>query len=346
MAKRTATLLARAPEEKPPADIQPMLARMGALPRDEDRWGFEIKWDGVRALGFLVDSTWSMQNRRVQDITPRYPELATIAEQLAGRSAVLDGEVVVMDEQGRPSFQRIQRRMTLTNRRMVEQRMRDTPVDFMVFDLLHLDGRCVRDLVYPERRELLESLDLEGPRWHTPRWHEGGGEELLEAAKRQGLEGVVAKRLDSPYRPGGRSGEWVKTRIWRRQEFAIGGWIPGEGSRAKGVGSLLVGYYDQRASEIPPGERQRLIFAGGVGSGLKEEDLRFLTRELKRRARKTSPFAQGGPTGAKARLARWCRPDLVCEVSWSEWTDQGTLRQPSFKGMRDDKDAREVVREQ
>jgi bifunctional non-homologous end joining protein LigD len=240
--------------------------------------------------------------------------------------------------------------MTLTNARMVEQRMRDTPVDYMIFDLLHLDGRCVRDLSYPERRELLESLELDGPRWHTPRSHRGGGEDLLEAAGRQGLEGVVAKRLDSPYRPGGRTGEWVKTRIWRRQEFVIGGWIPGEGSRAKRVGSLLVGYYDKRASELKggprgKGEKQRLIYAGGVGSGLKEDDLAFLTTELKRRERKTSCFDQGGPTGPKARLARWCRPDLICEVNWSEWTDQGTLRQPSFKGMRDDKDAREVVRE-
>jgi len=346
MPKRTATLLAQAPTEKPPVGIQPMLARMGPLPSDEAGWGFEIKWDGVRALGFAADGKWAMQNRRVQDITPRYPELAEIAEKLAGRTAVLDGEVVAMDEKGRPSFQRIQRRMTLTNKRMVEARMRDTPVDYMVFDLLHLDGRCVRDLPYPERRELLDSLGLEGPRWHVPRWHDGGGEELFEAARRQGLEGVVAKRLDSPYRPGGRTGEWVKTRVWRRQEFVIGGWIPGEGSRAKRVGSLLVGYYDRRASETPKGEKQRLIFAGGVGSGLKEDDLTFLTRELKRRERKTSCFDEGGPAGPKARLAHWCRPNLVCEVSWTEWTDQGTLRQPSFKGMRDDKEPREVVREQ
>jgi bifunctional non-homologous end joining protein LigD len=340
----TSVSLRRLPKERVPRTIEPMLARMGDLPRDEEGWGFEIKWDGVRALGF-ADAGWAMQNRRVQDITARYPELAPIAEQLEGRRAVLDGEVVAMNEQGRPSFQRIQRRMTLANPRMVEARMRDTPVDYMIFDLLHLDGRCVRDLPYPERRALLESLELEGPRWHTPAYHPGGAD-LLEAARRQGLEGVVAKRLDSPYRPGGRSGEWIKKRIWRRQEFVIGGWIPGEGSRAKRVGSLLVGYYDQRASELPKGEKQRLSFAGGVGSGLKEDDLAFLTKALKHRERKTSPFDQGGPTGPKARLARWCRPELVCEAAWSEWTDQGTLRQPAFKGMRDDKDPREVVREQ
>ena len=112
------------------------------------------------------------------------------------------------------------------------------------------------------------------------------------------------------------------------------------------VGSLLVGYYDTRASELPKGEKQRLMFAGGVGSGLKEDDLAFLTKALKSRERKTSRFDEGAPTGPKARLARWCRPDLVCEVQWSEWTQVGTLRQPAFKGMRDDKDPREVVREQ
>jgi bifunctional non-homologous end joining protein LigD len=335
------------PEEPIPRTIEPMLARMGKLPSDEDAWGFEIKWDGVRALGFADGKGgWAMQNRRVQDITGRYPELAPIAEELGKHAAVLDGEVVAMDERGRPSFQRIQRRMTLANPRMVEARMRDTPVDYMIFDLLHLDGRCVRDLPYPERRELLESLELEGPRWHTPASHRGGGADLLEAARRQGLEGVVAKRLDSTYRPGGRTGEWVKKRIWRRQEFVIGGWIPGEGSRENRVGSLLVGYYEQRASELPAGEKQRLVFAGGVGSGLKQDDLAYLTKELRRRKRKTSSFDVGAPSGPKAKLARWCRPDLVCEVTWSEWTDQGTLRQPAFKGMRDDKDPREVVREQ
>jgi bifunctional non-homologous end joining protein LigD len=329
-----------------PRRLEPMLARMADLPRDDQEWAYEIKWDGVRVLGFADDGRWSMQNRRVQDVTPRYPELAAIADQLAGRRAVLDGEVVAMDEKGRPSFQRIQRRMTLTDPRMLKARVRDTPVDYMVFDLLHLDGRCVRDLPYPQRRELLEGLGLEGPRWHTPRYHAGGGRDLLEAARRQGLEGVVAKRLDSPYRPGKRTGEWIKQRVWRRQEFVIGGHIPGEGRRAERVGSLLVGYYDKRASELQPGEKQQLIFAGGVGTGFTEEVLARLTRELKRRRRKTSPFAVGGPRGPKAKLAVWCRPELVCEVFWTEWTNEGTLRQPAFKGMRDDKDAREVVREQ
>ncbi|MGH2956901.1 MAG: non-homologous end-joining DNA ligase [Solirubrobacterales bacterium] len=337
--------LEAAPPEAMPRRLQPMLARMAPLPRDEEEWAFEIKWDGVRVLGYADHGEWCMQSRRVEDVTARYPELEPIAAQLSDHGAVLDGEVVALDPKGRPSFQLIQRRMGLTSAAAIKSRARDTPVDYMIFDLLHLDGRCVRDLVYPERRELLEGLGLEGARWHTPRYHLEGGLDLFEAARRQGLEGVVAKRLDSPYRPGKRSGEWIKARVWRQQEFVIGGHIPGEGKRAERVGSLLVGYYDKRASELKPAEKQRLIFAGGVGTGFSEELLSELSQALRRRRRKTSPFDVGGPRGPKAKRAAWCRPELVGEVSWTEWTKDGTLRQPAFKGMRDDKHPREVVRE-
>lgn len=334
------------PREKLPGALEPMLAKPGALPHPEDdRWGYEVKWDGIRALGFADRGAWLMQSRRLEDVTARYPELATIAESLAERGAVLDGEVVALRDDGRPSFQLIQRRMGLTDPAVVQRRVGETPVDYIVFDLLHLDGASTRELPYAERRALLAELKLEGPRWRTPRHRVGGGSELLEAARRQGLEGVVAKRLDSPYRPGKRSGEWIKARVWRGQEFVIGGYIPGEGSRSGRVGSLLVGYYDRRASELGRGERQRLIFAGGVGSGLKQSDIDLLTRELKQLQRPDSPFDVGEPRGPKARLAVWCEPELLCEVNWTEWTDEGTLRQPAFKGMRDDKDPREVVRE-
>ena len=323
-----------------------MLARTGPLPAgDDEGWAYEVKWDGIRALAFADGGSWSMQSRRLEDVTPRYPELEPIAKQLGKRSAVLDGEVVALDEQGRARFQLIQARMGLTSPAMVKARTKQQPVDFVIFDLLHLDGRRVRDLPYTDRRELLLELGLEGERWRTPRHRLGGGAELLEAARRQGLEGIVAKRCDSPYRPGKRGGEWIKARVWRRQEFVIGGHIPGEGKRADRVGSLLVGYYDERASELRKGSSQRLVFAGGVGSGLKEADLQLLTEELRRLHRADSPFEVGAPRGPKARFAVWCEPELVCEVSWTEFTREGTLRQPAFKGMRDDKDPREVVRE-
>jgi bifunctional non-homologous end joining protein LigD len=296
-----------------------MLAKVGQVPNG-DGCAFEIKWDGIRALGYARHGKWKMLSRRQEDVTARYPELAGIAEALADHDAILDGEVVALDAEGRPRFQLIQSRMGL-------------------------DGERVRDLPYLQRRELLEGLGLHGPRWRTPAYRLDGGPDLLEAARRQGLEGIVAKRTDSPYRPGKRTGEWIKTRVWRRQEFVIGGYIPGEGRRAKRVGSLLVGYYEKRRSELRKKQSQTLHFAGGVGSGLKESDLDFLTRELRKRERPESPFEVGAPAGPKARLAVWCKPELVCEVSWTEWTNQGTLRQPAFKGMRDDKDPREVVNE-
>jgi bifunctional non-homologous end joining protein LigD len=343
---KTRSLLEAAPEEGMPSRLDPMLARPGDVPKsDGDDWGYEIKWDGVRVLGYADRGRWCMLSRRHEDVSARYPELEPIAEALGDHSAILDGEVVALDADGRPRFQLIQSRMGLTSPGVIQARVKQQPVDYMIFDLLHLDGRRVRELPYVQRRELLEGLGLNGPRWRTPRYRHGGGPELLEAARRQGLEGIVAKRCDSPYRPGKRTGEWIKTRVWRRQEFVIGGYIPGEGSRSKRVGSLLVGYYDKRLSELDGGEGQELRFAGGVGSGLTEKLIDFLTDELRRRERPDSPFDLGHPTGPKAKTAVWCDPELVCEVSWTEWTSEGTLRQPAFKGMRDDKDPREVVKE-
>ena len=341
------SILEQAATEEMPSRLEPMLAKNGALPEsDSGEWAYEIKWDGIRALGYADQGRWSMLSRRLEDVTARYPELAPIAEQLSERAAILDGEVVALDEEGRPRFQLIQSRMGLTSPGMIEARVRQQPVDYVIFDLLHLDGHRVRDLPYVRRRELLDELGLEGARWRTPRYRLGGGASLLEAARLQGLEGIVAKRRDSPYRAGRRSGEWIKERVWRRQEFVIGGYIPGEGRRADRVGSLLVGYYDRRASELGKGEAQQLHFAGGVGSGLTEELIERLTRELGARERPSSPFDVGAPGGPKARFAVWCEPDLVCEASWTEWTNEGTLRQPAFKGMREDKDPREVIREQ
>jgi len=340
------SILEQAPREEIPSGLEPMLAKNGRLPESvSDDWAYEIKWDGIRALGYADHGRWCMLSRRLEDVTERYPELGSIAEQLAEHAAILDGEVVALDEQGRPRFQLIQSRMGLTSPAAIKARVAQTPVDYVIFDLLHLDGRRVRDLPYVRRRRLLDQLGLEGPRWRTPRYRKGDGAGLLEAARRQGLEGIVAKRSDSPYRAGRRSGEWIKERVWRTQEFVIGGYLPGEGRRSNRVGSLLVGYYDRPTSELGEGESQTLRFAGGVGSGLTEELIDFLTRELGERERPTSPFDVGAPSGPKARFAVWCEPELVCEVNWTEWTDEGTLRQPAFKGLRDDKDPREVVKE-
>jgi bifunctional non-homologous end joining protein LigD len=342
---KTKSPLESAPKERMPSKLDAMLAKPGEVPEsDAEEWAYEIKWDGIRALGYANHGKWSMLSRRQEDVSGRYPELEAIADALGEHSAILDGEVVALDDEGHPRFQLIQSRMGLTSPAAVKAKMKQQPVDYVIFDLLHLDGRCVRDLPYIQRRELLDGLGLDGPRWRTPRYRHGGGTDLLEAARRQGLEGIVSKRCDSPYRPGKRTGEWIKTRVWRRQEFVIGGYIPGEGRRAKRVGSLLVGYYDKRRSELGWGKKETLHFAGGVGSGLKEADLDFLTKELGKRKRDENPFDRP-IRGPKAKQAVFCEPELVCEVSWTEWTNEGTLRQPAFKGMRDDKDPREVVKE-
>jgi bifunctional non-homologous end joining protein LigD len=322
-----------------------MLAVEASLPPDGEDWGFEIKWDGVRALAHSDgEGGLRIASRRGEDITARYPELAGLGEALANRRAVLDGEIVAFDDDGRPSFQRLQLRMGLTSEVSIRRRVPLTPVTYVIFDLVHLDGRALLELPYEGRRGLLQGLGLDGPSWQTPSYHLGDGAGLLDAARTRGLEGVVAKRLASPYRPGRRSPDWVKVRNWRRQEFVVGGWMPGEGVRSGRMGSLLVGYYDSTPDEARDLERPPLlIYAGGVGSGFTEEEVNRLTRMLTAHSRRETPFDIGAP---KRRGARFCDPELVCEVQFSEWTQEGTLRQPSYKGLREDKEPREVVREQ
>ena len=324
-----------------PRQLRPMLARSAGEPPGDEGWAYEIKWDGVRALAYL-DSETRLESRSGEDITRRYPELAGMAAELEG-PAILDGEIVACDEEGRPSFQRLQARMGLASPTQVKRRAVDVPVTYMAFDVLYLDDGLTTELPYERRRELLEGLGLEGQTWQTPRNHVGDGEALLAATRERGLEGVVAKRIGSIYRPGRRSSDWLKVRNLSRQELAIGGWMPGERGRSGRVGSLLVGYYDSTPAEAERlGRDQLLVFAGGVGTGFTQAELDRLTRMLKARARLTSPFDVGGP---KKRGARWCEPELVCEVEFREWTRDGTLRAPSYKGLRDDKDPREVVRE-
>lgn len=325
--------------------IEPMLAQDArALPAG-DRWAFEVKWDGVRALAEIGESRrLRIFSRRRERIEDRYPELAMLAEAVGGRELLLDGEIVALDDSGRPSFQLLQRRMGVTAPLTIQRRAPQTPVTYMIFDLLSLDGEPTVELPYERRRELLAGLDLSGPHWQTPRHHVGEGRALLEAAARQGLEGVVAKRLDSNYRPGRRSGDWIKVRLKQRQDFVIGGWMRGQGGRSARPGSLLLGVWDRTPEEAAAaGRAQRLVFAGGVGSGLSERTIDQLTGLLAPLEIEGSPFELG--VGPKRPDPVFCEPRLVCSVEFSEWTREGTLRQPAFKGLRDDVDPREVVRE-
>jgi bifunctional non-homologous end joining protein LigD len=327
-----------------PENVVPMLARLGDLPsaRDDDKYGYEIKWDGIRGIYYSQPGDFRIESRNLKDITPRWPELRALGREMGARDAVFDGEIVTLDEDGRPSFQRLQSRMHLASDSAVRKRMKTVPAVYMIFDLLYLDGRDLTGLPYTERREQLESLELDGPNWKVPGYHVGDGKAMLAASNAQGLEGVIAKKLDCPYTPGRRGGGWIKVKNHQRQELVVGGWLPGEGNRSGRIGSLLMGYYDTTPTDAREhGRDQHFKYAGKVGTGFTEQTLAELGSLLAPLARKDSPFeGRQPPKGAK-----YVDPELVAEVEFSEWTQGGTVRQPSFKGLRDDKDANAVVRE-
>ncbi len=313
-----------------PHGVAPMLAVAGDLPDEEDAYAYEIKWDGVRAQASACGGRLHLSSRRLTDITARYPELWPLAEAV-GRPALLDGEVVAFDDEGRPSFGHLQHRMHVTDPRDVRRRMGSHPVAYLVFDLLWLDDASTMDLPYVERRRLLAGLDLEHSCWSVPRHHLGDGLALLAASRARGLEGIVAKRLTSPYEPGRRSRAWTKVKSKPRQDVVVGGWIPGSGNRWGRVGALLAGYH----------EGGRLRFAGRVGTGFTDRTLDELAQLLAPLERATSPFADDVPY----KQARFVEPRLVAEVEFGEWTATRIMRHPSFKGLRDDKAPEEVVRE-
>jgi len=317
--------------EPMPERLKPMLARTGSLPRDEHRYGFEVKWDGIRALLYSDHGHLNLQGRNFTDFTPRYPELRELARELGARRLILDGEVVALDEDGRPSFERLQTRMHLASDSAVRRRTRDTPVTYMIFDLLYLDGHSTMALGYEQRRELLEELELEGRAWRTPGYHRGEGRPLLDATAQLGVEGVVAKRVDCPYEPGRRASGWIKVKNVAVQDVVIGGYTPGGGVRSGRIGALAVGVMDGGP----------LVYAGKVGTGFTEQTLSMLQRELEPLRRDTSPFDGRQPP----KDTVFVEPRLVAAVEFREWTKSGTLRAPSFKGLRPDKDPSEAVRE-
>ncbi len=315
----------------PPNDLRPMLATPAAeAPRGEG-WSFELKWDGIRAIGYVDGGRIRLLSRNGNDVTRRYPELRRLGETLGAREVVLDGEIVAFDESGRPSFELLQRRMHVESEATIRRLAREIPVTYVLFDLLWLDGRSTMTLPYTERRARLCELALNGESWQTPPNEVGDGGTTIEVSRRFGLEGVVAKRVDGRYEAGRRSRGWLKVKNRLRQEFVVGGWQPGEKGRTGSIGSLLVGYYDG----------DRLRFAGKVGSGLTGDAISELERRFEEHGRADSPFAGGRiPKGA-----RFVEPTVVVEVRFSEWTSSGNVRHPTFLGIRTDKIPSDVVRE-
>jgi bifunctional non-homologous end joining protein LigD len=303
-----------------PWGIAPMKAASGALPPASDAgWVYEVKWDGFRTLVFVDRGAVRLQSSNLLDVTARWPDLAAIGAAVDSDSAVLDGEVVAFTDDGRPSFGRLARG--------------EGPVMFVAFDLLALNGHDTTALPLEQRRRLLDELLEPGDRWTvSPQYDDG--EALARATAAQGLEGVMAKRRDSRYVPGKRSPSWRKVKHRLRQEFVIGGWSPGSGNRTTTFGSLALGVYDGA----------QLRFAGAVGTGFDAKTLATLQALLAERTVDGCPFDPPPPKGALTR-PRWTTPDLVAEVEFAEWTDDGIVRHSSFQGLRDDKDPRLVVRE-
>ena len=333
-----------------PAAIRPMLAVTAPPPRDPDNWALELKWDGVRALAYIERGQVRLMSRTERDITVTYPELSRLgAATVLGKPAasrdgsaatphkqlLLDGEIVVFGGDGWPEFEALQPRMHVSSASQAKLLAGQTPVTYLIFDVLQLDGRPLMDLAYSQRRALLDELALTGPNWQTPPWFPGGDFEAVRSVSvERGMEGLVAKRLDSRYTPGVRTDNWRKIKNVHTQDAVVAGYKPGQGNRTGQVGSLLIGVNDASG----------LIYAGHVGTGFTDETLRMLGDKLRPLRRPDSPF--DGPVPPEyARPAVWVEPRLVIRVAFDRWTKAGRMRAPVYKGLRDDIDPAQVVRE-
>lgn len=315
-----------------------MKGQADAVPRGA-QWVYELKWDGMRIIAFIERGHHGEPNRvRLQssnsrDVTNSYPELqnlAPLADHFDG--LVLDGEVVAFRD-AKPSFNTLQTRMHVTDPADAARRAAITPVVFVAFDLLHLDGHDTMALPFVNRRALLEQLSDDDPCWTVCEQHGDNVDGLLDAVIESGLEGIMAKNINSSYQPGRRSPDWIKIKPRLRQEFVVGGWLGGKGSRTGGLGSLLVGYFDG----------DELHYAGRAGSGLTNATQAEWQSLLQPATH--SPFVDT-PTFARDTVVHWCVPCEVVEIAFAEWVKDGHhLRHPVVLGRRTDKDPHDVVLE-
>jgi bifunctional non-homologous end joining protein LigD len=313
--------------------VRPMLAVAGDMPADDAAWAYEMKWDGLRAIATISTGSLTLTSRTGRDVTATYPDLAGLAD--AAVDVVLDGEIVAFGGGPWPSFEALQQRMNVGAAAQVRRLAAEVPVTYLVFDLLVENGQPLVDQPYQARRARLDQLGLNGPRWQTPPAFIGvPGADVRAVSRQHGLEGIMAKRLASRYEAGRRSSSWRKIKNTHRQEFVVGGWKPGEGARMDMIGSLMVGV------QGPDG----LTFAGHVGTGFTQQTLRMLTARLMPLRRVTSPFAPPVPAD-QARGAVWAEPRVVIEAEFALWTSTGRLRAASYRGLRDDKDPADVIRE-
>lgn len=313
-----------------PEAIEPMLGKTGPLPSSSEGWGFEFKWDGLRAITYWDGDRIRMESRNRLDITFRYPELHDLGEFL-GQNAVVDGEIVAPDEHGRPSFSRLQQRMHVEKAAALKARS-NVRVYYYIFDLLHLDGVTLFEETYAERREALEGLAIQHPFTRVPPSYRGAGEDILNVARAHGLEGIMCKRLDSLYLPGRRSGDWRKVKIVNSREFVIGGFKYVQGDRSR-IGSLQLGAYDAD---------MKLRFVGGAGTGFAEPDHRLLLRSLEPIRVAHNMFDEP----IDRRDVVFVAPKYVAEIEYRRWPPGGQIQQAAYKGLRIDKPAGDVLLEE
>ncbi|MGV0604354.1 ATP-dependent DNA ligase [Mycolicibacterium sp. XJ1904] len=308
-------------QKRPQAgDLAPMLSTEGSVVKlKASQWAFEGKWDGYRVIIDADRGRLTVRSRRGRDITAEFPQFEAVAADLADHHVIIDGEAVALDEAGVPSFSEMQ------------NRARSTRVEFWAFDILHLDGRSLLRAKYSDRRKILEAL-AEGGGLIVPDPLPGDGPEAMEYARKKRWEGVVAKKRDSTYQPGRRSSSWIKDKVWNTQEVVIAGWRRGEGGRSSGIGSLMLG--------IPADGG--LEFVGRVGTGFTDKALAELKKTLEPLETDESPFNERLPR-QDAKGVTFVRPELVGEVRYSERTSDNRLRQPSWRGLRPDKEPDEVT---
>src|SRR2546421_1399129 len=313
--------LANAEKGAMPRTLDPMKAQLVDDAFDDDRWLFEIKWDGIRLISFIDEGKVSLQTRRGRIVDAEYPQLQVISRLVNAKQAVLDGEVVVLDEEGRPSFQLLQNRGT-------EPR----PMQYMVFDILYRDGQRLFRVPLEDRKRLLRNVVRDSELLKYSEHVLGEGKAFYRAAKEKRLEGIVAKLRDSPYQPGVRSSAWLKIKTVAQQEVVIGGFTAPRNSR-KHFGAVLVGVYDDG----------KLVYTGHTGGGFDEKTLASVYKQMKPLIVMSPPFS-GKPPQTNEKPT-WIRPQLGAEVKFAEWTRDGLMRQPVFLGMRDDVDPKNVRRE-
>ncbi|MCL4536655.1 MAG: non-homologous end-joining DNA ligase [Nitrospirae bacterium] len=308
-------------------NIKPMLAK-SSNPFDSENHIFELKWDGTRCIAFVDKSHLSLKNRRLLDITHRYPEFQQLKKHLKVKSAVFDGEIIVLKE-GIPNFERLQQREHIEDIGRIEILSGLIPAAYVVFDLLYLNGKSLMKKPLIERRDLLKELFPMSENVILSESY-SEGRKLFKMALKKGFEGIMAKEKTSPYLSGERSGYWLKIKKSFDIDAVVCGYLEGEGSRKDYFGSLILGVYDN-------GE---LIHIGQVGTGIDEKTIKHLFNILSSMKTDTAPF---DIIPELKRRAFWCRPEVVVRVGYQEWTKDNRLRIPVFKGIRDDKGPEECI---